>query len=915
MTPEHERMRQTREEAVPWRRWGPYLSERQWGTAREDYSSNGDVWAGFSHDQARSRAYVWGEDGIGGLCDDGMRLCFALAFWNGRDPILKERMFGLANGEGNHGEDVKEYYFYLDNLPSHAYMRMLYKYPQRAFPYAELVHQNRERSREQAEYELLDTDAFDDDRYFDIIIEYAKDAPEEILVRVTAINRGPQAARLDILPHIWFRNTWWRTPHVPRPTLSRAKTGNDSGVVVAQHPDLGRMYLECEAAEQLLFTDNETNTERLNGTPNATPFVKDGIGEYVVNGKLDAVDPLGQGTKAAARYTCEIGSGDSRSVWLRLGRRAPGEAGAFRDHVDAVVSRRRAEADAFYAALAPAGMTSDDTAILRQALAGLLWSKQVYIYDMSIWLKEHRPAGARVPSSIRNRDWFHFVASDVISVPDKWECPCFEAWDLALQSVAMTFVDPDLAADQIDLLLREHYIHPNGQIPAHEWNFGDANPPVHAWATLFMYRLLRARDPDRALKMLHRSFNKLLLNFTWWVNRLDRTGRNVFEGGFVGVNDVGLFDRSAPLPAGGYLEEADGAGWMALYSQNMLEMAVELAVHDPYFEELALKFYEHFIWIATAMDRVGEFSDEMWDEKDGFFYDVMRFPTGSGVRMKVRSLAGFLPFCAVSVLPAGRWANLPRLTERFEWFNRERADLLRNINQPGRPGVAGRRMLSVLDERKLRRLLARLLDPREFLSDHGVRSLSRYHRNHPYVFRLGQDEYQIAYRAGESDTGLFGGNSNWRGPVWFPINILLIRALLQYYSYYGDDFRVECPTGSRATTTLFEVAMFLARRLIGIFERDVGDRRAVYGGSSKESKRFQNDPNWRDLILFYEYFHGDTGAGLGASHRTGWTALVAVVIYMTCDFTGLDALQDLGTLFGRLAARTDGVAAPGAPPP
>jgi hypothetical protein len=900
MTAEHQRLREAREGGIPWRKWGPYLSERQWGTVREDSSSSGDAWGSFTHDQARSRTYRWGEDGIAGLCDEQMQTCIAFAFWNGHDRILKERMFGLANGEGNHGEDVKEYYFYLDNLPTHAYMRMLYKYPQREFPYSDLVHQNRERSRLDLEYELIDTHVFDEDRYFDIVVEYAKASPEDILIRMTALNRGPEAAVLHVLPHIWFRNTWWRHAQA-RPSLERAKENAGAPTIVGQHPDLGRLYLQCEAAQHLLFTNNETNTERLYDRPNPTPFVKDGIAEYVVNGRHEAVDPMERGTKAAAYYRLQVGRGGTSTIRLRLSRDlAEGASSAFVSF-DSVMTQRRAEADEFYAAITPSTVSPDDRNILRQALAGLLWSKQAYLYDLSDWLNQH---GAPSPSSssapVRNHEWSHMVASDVISMPDKWEYPWFASWDLAFQSIALTFVDPDFAQMQLDLLLRERYTHPNGQIPAYEWNFGDVNPPVHAWATLFNYRLLSQRQPERALEMLRNGFNKLLLNFTWWVNRKDRSGRTVFEGGFLGLDNIGVFDRNAPLPAGGYLEEADGTAWMALYSQNMLEMALELALRDPAYEQLALKFYEHFIWIAAAMDRVGDFSDEMWDEKDGFFYDVMRFPNGSGVRLKVRSLVGLLPLCAVTVFPEAVLTKLPRFVERVQWFNRERSDLLRNINQPGQPGVDGRRMLSILDERKLRRMLARLLDPEEFLSEHGIRALSRHHRDHPYVFRIGQDDYQVAYRPAESDSGMFGGNSNWRGPVWFPVNILMIRALLQFYSYYGDSFRVECPTGSGQTMTLFQVATFLARRLVSIFERNREGHRPVYGGTA----RFQNDPYWRDLILFYEYFHGDNGAGLGASHQTGWTALVAAAIYLGCDLTAEGAQRDLAIVFQRLAERS-----------
>ena len=894
VTIEWTRLQQARELQVPWRKWGPYLSERQWGTVRED-TSLGDAWQGFTHDQARSRAYHWGEDGIAGICDEQMRLCFALAFWNGHDPIMKERLFGLANGEGNHGEDVKEYYYYLDNLPTHAYMRMLYKYPQAAYPYAELVHRNRERSRLDLEYELLDTGVFDEDRYFDIFVEYAKESPEDILIRITVENRGPENAPLHVLPHLWFRNTWWRNPTAPRPLLERASI-HEMPVVTAKHADLGTRYLWCEGARDLLFTDNETNTEHLVGQPNGSAFVKDGINDYLVQGKLDAVDLAGHGTKCAAHYDLLVPAKGKVAVRLYFGPSASADHWA---RFDSIMSARRREADEFYAALLPKGIAPDAALIVRQAFSGMLWSKQTYLYDATVWISERTPIAQRGARTIRNREWFHMLASDVISMPDKWEYPWFAAWDLAFQAVALAFVDPDFAASQIELLLRERYTHANGQLPAYEWNFGDVNPPVHAWATLFIYRLQRVARGEQALRLLRRSFHKLLLNFTWWVNRKDQNGRNVFEGGFLGLDNIGVFDRSAPLPAGGYLEQADGNGWMALFAQNMLEMAIELALHDADYEELAIKFYEHFVWIAAAMDRVGDHNDEMWDEADGFFYDVLRFPVGTGARLKVRSLVGLIPLCANTVYPEEVLRKLPRFVERVRWFNRERRDLFHNIHQPDNAGLNGRRLLSVLDERKLRLVLRRMLDSSEFLSDYGIRSLSAYHRDHPYVFRNGTDEYQVAYRPAESDSGMFGGNSNWRGPIWFPTNMLLIRALLQLYSFYGDQFRVECPTGSGQFMTLFEVAKDIGRRLTNIFLRDPEGHRALNGGV----RRLQEDPHWRDLIPFYEYFHGDNGAGIGASHQTGWTGLVAPLLIMQCELTPEDGRRDFGLIFQRLASR------------
>jgi hypothetical protein len=867
---------------------------------REDYTSGGDAWFGFTHDQARSRAYRWGEDGIGGLCDEHMRLCFALAFWNGRDPILKERLFGLANGEGNHGEDVKEYYFYLDNLPTHSYMSLLYKYPQAEFPYRDLVHVNRQRTRQEFEYELIDTGIFDDERYFDIRVEYAKRTAEDILIRVTAHNRGPETARLHVLPHLWFRNTWWRDPGAHRPSL-RAWQGPGAWTVVARHSELGIRALRCHQAAGVLFTDNETNTQRLYGQPNAEPFVKDGINEYIVRGARHAADSEGPGTKCAARYVLEIPRGGSLAVRLRLFPDADGGRGSGPDletaEFDALVESRRREADEFYAALTPGRCDPEQQLIVRQAFAGLLWNKQSYLYDVGAWLGEHASGGGE-KGSCRNSSWFHLCAADVISMPDKWEYPWFASWDLAFHTIALAFVDPDYADRQLALLLRGRYAHPNGQIPAYEWNFGDVNPPVHAWAALFMYRLQSQLEGVDALSGLKRSFHALLLNFTWWVNRKDRTGRNVFEGGFLGLDNIAIFDRSAAAPGGGYVEESDGTGWMTLFTQNMLEMALELALHDPVYEELAIKFYEHFVWIASAMDKVGG-NDGMWDEADGFFYDVLRFPSGAGMRLKVRSVVGLVPLCAVSVYSGEVARKLPRFAERALWFNRERPGLLAHINHPERAGICGRHMLSVLDERKLRRVLAHVLDPAEFLSDFGIRSLSKAHYDNPYVLRLGGDEYSVAYRPAESDSGLFGGNSNWRGPVWFPVNILLLRALLELYSYYGDDFRVECPTGSGNQLTLFEVCQFLARRLIAIFTPGADGRRPVFGGVT----RFAEDPNWRDLVLFYEYFHGENGAGIGASHQTGWTALVAPLVLLLADLDAAEARTDLGAVFRKLAQR------------
>jgi hypothetical protein len=883
---EQKRLNDAREAQIPWKKWGPYLSERQWGTVREDYSENGDAWNYFTHDHARSRAYRWGEDGLGGLCDEKQRLCFALALWNERDPILKERLFGLTNSEGNHGEDVKEYYFYIDSTPTHSYMKYLYKYPQREYPYRDLVETNRRRSREEFEYEMIDTGVFDDDRYFDVFVEYAKESPEDILVRVTVHNRGPEAARVRVLPTLWFRNTWSFGEDGSKPLLREA----GAGAIQARHPELGEYWLHCDATPELLFTENESNAQRLWGQPNASPYVKDAFHEYIIAGHREAVNPAKVGTKAAAHYSLEVPGGGSKTVRLRLAALPLNDPF---NGFDQIFNSRLDDADEFYNRITPQSLSEDQRRVHRQALAGMLWSKQFYNFDLEQWLQEHRshPLIESARRDVRNTEWFHMLNSDVISMPDKWEYPWYAAWDLAFHTISLSLVDFDFAKEQLLLMLRSLYFHPSGQIPAYEWNFSDVNPPVHAWGTLWLFRY--EQSLGRAdLRFLERSFQGLMLNFNWWVNRKDPTGRNVFAGGFLGLDNIGVFDRSAQLPTGGSLEQADGTAWMGFYCQCMLDMALILCEYDPMYEEVAFKFIQHFLWISYAMDRMGEHHDEMWDEQDGFFYDLLRLPDGQAMRLKVRSLVGLLPLCASTVFEADAVNRFPRLAEMIALFRKRHPELIAHLggSAEGFVGYKGRRLLSILNKSKLERVLGYLLDENEFLGPHGIRSLSRYHLDHPFTFWVGDQEYKVQYLPGESNTGMFGGNSNWRGPVWMPVNILIVRALLNLYQFYGDEFKFECPTGSGRYVTLFEAAQEIARRLAGTFLREPptgssgAGRRPVYGGTAK----FQEDPHWRDLILFYEYFHGDNGAGLGASHQTGWTGLVAPLL----------------DIFGRIDAKT-----------
>ena len=891
-TNEQKRLNEARERGIPWKKWGPYLSERQWGTVREDYSANGDAWNHFNHDQARSRAYRWGEDGLAGISDDQQQLCFALALWNGRDPILKERLFGLTNGEGNHGEDVKEYYFYLDSTPTHSYMKYLYKYPQQEFPYRDLVETNARRSREELEYELLDTGVFDSDRYFDVFVEYAKTDPEDVLIKITVHNRGPETATVRLLPTLWFRNTWSWDEGAAKPTLRKGPRGT----IQAIHPQLGDRLLYCEGSPEFLFTENESNAERLWGRPNASSYVKDAFHNYVISGKQEAVNPSQTGTKAAAHYRVEVPAGGDKVVRLRLSAMpAENPFGTF----DPLFDARLADAHEFYNRITPPSLSEDERRVHRQALAGMLWSKQYYYFDLDQWLDEHggHPLLGTAQRSVRNAEWFHMLNRDIISMPDKWEYPWYAAWDLAFHTLALSLVDFDFAKDQLLLMLRTLYAHPNGQIPAYEWNFSDVNPPVHAWATLFLYNI--ERDLGRAdLRFLERSFQGLMLNFNWWVNRKDPQGRNVFAGGFLGLDNIGVFDRSAQLPTGGHLDQADGTAWMAFYCQNMLEIALILSEYDPMYEDIAYRFMEHFVWITYAMDRIGEHHDEMWDKEDGFFYDLLHLPNGEAMRLKVRSMVGLLPLCASTVFEAGLVKSHPRIVELVELFRKRHPELLKHIAPADEKfiGYANRRLLSVCNKEKIERILAYMLDENEFLSPYGIRSLSKYHLEHPYVFRLGGQEHKVQYLPAESNTGMFGGNSNWRGPVWMPVNVLLIRGLLSLYQFYGEDFKVECPTGSGKYMTLFEVSKDLARRVSNIFLRDTSGKRPVYGGT----KKLQEDPHWKDYITFFEYFHGDNGAGLGAGHQTGWTGVIARTLDL---FARTEAADWLKTAKGELAAR------------
>ena len=872
-TQEELRLSESHDRKKHWKRWGPYLSERAWGTVREDYSSGGTAWDFFPHDHARSRVYRWNEDGIAGISDRHQAICFALAMWNGRDPILKERLFGLNGNEGNHGEDVKEYYFYLDSTPTHSYMKALYKYPQAEFPYSRLVDENRGRDKRQPEFELIDTGVFDENRYFDVVIEYAKADVEDILIRISVTNRGPESAFLRVLPTIWFRNTWSWGSENQKPAMFQSRRAPDPVIELetAEKP----FWLHCEGSPDLLFTENETNAQRLFKSPNRSPFVKDGINDYVVNGVRTAVNHERTGTKAAADYKLSVGSGETVTLRLRLTDTNEKNENAF-SLFDRIFTIRQKEADEFYATVIPSDLSPDAKNVMRQGFAGMLWSKQFYHYVVKQWL-EGDPGNLPPPAERRNgrnHDWASLYNADVISMPDKWEYPWYAAWDLAFHCVPLALVDSDFAKEQLVLMLREWYMHPNGQIPAYEWAFGDVNPPVHAWAAWRVYKVDKKRTGKGDREFLQRVFHKLMLNFTWWVNRKDAEGMNVFQGGFLGLDNIGVFDRSAPLPTGGFLEQSDGTSWMAMYTLNLLAIALELAQDDPAYEDVASKFWEHFIYIADAMSHRGNESVGLWNEEDGFFYDVLRTPDGRHFPMKIRSMVGLIPLFAVESLEPELLNKLPDFKRRLEWFIDNRPDLTRNLACMRTTGSGERRLLSIANESQLRRILRYMLDEKEFLSPHGIRGVSRYHMDHPYTIVVNDGEHRVDYEPGESTSGLFGGNSNWRGPIWFPVNFLLIESLQRFHFYLGDEFKVEFPTGSGQLMNLWEVARELSRRLNSIFLKDDRNRRPVFGTIEK----FQSDPYWRDLLLFHEYFHGDTGAGIGATHQTGWTGLVTKLL-------------------------------------
>ena len=872
MNAEAKRLAETAAREKNWKNWGPYVSERAWGTVREDYSPDGSAWDYFPHDHARSRAYRWNEDGLAGISDRHQKLCFGVALWNGKDPILKERLFGLTGSEGNHGEDVKEIYYYLDSTPTHSYMKFLYKYPQGRFPYEQLIDENRNRNKTQGEFELIDTGVFDENKYFDVFVEYAKADVEDILVRITVANRGPEDALIHVLPTAWFRNSW--TWHGTDARCGMRASAAD--MIKIDSESLGTRWLYSEGEGELLFTNNETNTERLFGSANLSPYVKDGINDHVVNGNSESVNPARIGTKAAAHFVLNIPSGKSEVLRLRLSDKEFAGSNAALKDFDKTIGMRIAEADEFYSEIVPSGLSSDARNVQRQAFAGMLWSKQYYHYVVGQWLDgdDALPKPHEARHEGRNHDWKHLHNADVISMPDKWEYPWYAAWDLAFHCIPLAIVDPDFAKQQLTLMLREWYMHPNGQIPAYEWAYGDVNPPVHAWAALRVYQIEKKQNGVGDRKFLARIFQKLLLNFTWWVNRKDSEGMNVFEGGFLGLDNIGVFDRSRPLPTGGKLAQSDGTSWMAMYCLNMLAIALELAAEDDTYEDLASKFWEHFLFISDAMNNLGKDGISIWDEEDGFYYDVLHLHGQASTPLKVRSMVGLIPLFAVGTIDPDVLDSLPNFKRRMQWFIDNRYDLTGNVACMRTAGMGERRLLAVAYRERLERVLKVMLDENEFLSPHGIRAVSRYHKDHPYILNVNEDEHRVDYEPGESSSGLFGGNSNWRGPIWFPVNYLLIESLQKFHHYFGDDLKVECPTGSGNMMNLWEVSQELSRRLSHIFLKNVDGLRPVFG----DSEKFQRDPHFRDHVLFYEYFNGDNGCGVGASHQTGWTGLVAKLL-------------------------------------
>ncbi len=869
MNEEIKKLIQHKAKKANWKKWGPYLSERQWGTVREDYSADGNAWDSVTYEMALSKAYRWGEDGIAGISDDKQLLCFSVSLWNGKDPVIKERLFGLTGPQGNHGEDVKEYYYYLDNIPTHSYMKYLYKYPQSEFPYRKLIDENKKRSKEQPEYELVDTGIFNDNRYFDVFIEYVKIAPEDILIKITVVNQSDEISDLVLLPQIWFRNIWSWDDKCAKPQM---RLGKENQIDI-DHKKLGKYYLHFEDQAEVLFCENETNTKKLYGVNSDKKYFKDGINELIVHGKRNAVNPKQKGTKAAICYKLQISPGGKKNIKLRFTEKEL--LSPFKNFQNLFGEAKRS-ANEFYDEIQAEIKNEDEKNVQRQAFAGLLWSKQFYYYDIPEWLNgdpdQPKPPESRKKG--RNSDWEHLNNADIISMPDKWEYPWFAVWDSAFHTIPFSIIDAEFAKEQLLLFTREWYMHPNGQLPAYEWNFSDVNPPVHAWAAWRVYKIDKKYSGKGDVDFLERIFHKLLINFTWWVNKKDEDGHNIFQGGFLGMDNIGIFDRSTELPIGGHIDQSDGTSWMGMYSLNLMRIALELSLTKPIYQDLATKFFEHFLYIASAMTNIAGEGIGLWDEEDEFYYDALHLPNGKHSKLKIRSMVGLIPLLAVEVLEPELLKQLPEFNVRLKWFLKYRPDLASLVSHWNVKGKGERHLLSLLRGHRMKMLLKRMLDETEFLSDYGVRSLSKYHKENPYVLKLNGNQYEVKYLPAESDSGMFGGNSNWRGPVWFPVNFLLIEALQRFHHYFGDDFKVEYPAKSANYLTINEIANELSKRLIKIFLKDDNGNRPVFG----KNKLFQKDPDFKNYILFYEYFNGDTGEGLGASHQTGWTALIAKLL-------------------------------------